>query len=308
MPQFRIPEYYYGKRYKPQTRSQGDKTMTRLATADVKSIPAELANYDSELTAKTGCSLRKVACQAADIQEDLIQQFLESVRIGVIPITTGKGAITGFCEAVAGINSHMGCKSFITQAADVAGLIEAFGKKADIIMLADDHRFIALHAASRQVVENAVATGKGFVTGLGLMAGDLNKKNVLVIGCGPVGRSASAKLAAMGARVSVYDINSARCIDLSEATKQSSNVTIQVIKDLDRALKSHHLIIDASPAADIIQARHITPDTYICAPGVPVGLDHEARLKIGNRLLHDPLQIGVATMAISAFKFHIQRT
>jgi pyrrolysine biosynthesis protein PylD len=249
-----------------------------------------------------------VACQAAGIQEDLFQGLLESVRIGVIPITAGKGAITGFCEAITGINAHMGCESFITQATDVAGLTEAFEKKADIIMLADDHRFIALHTASGQIVENAAATGKGFVAGLSLMAGDLKKKNVLVIGCGPVGRSATAELVAMRARVSVNDINSTRSIDLAEATKHSSKVTIQIIKDLDRALQSHKFIIDASPATDIIQARHIAPDTYISAPGVPVGLDQEARLKIGNRLLHDPLQIGVATMAISAFKFHIQRT
>ena len=39
--------------------------MTRLASEDVKSIPAELANYDSELTATTGCSLKGVACLAA---------------------------------------------------------------------------------------------------------------------------------------------------------------------------------------------------------------------------------------------------
>ena len=280
--------------------------MTRLASDDVKSIPAELANYDSELTAKTGCSLRQVACQAAGIQEDLIQKFSESVRIGVIPITAGKGAIIGFAEAVAGINAHMGCNSFITQATDVAGLTEAFEKKADIVMLADDHQFIALHTASRQMVENAVATGIGFVAGLGLMAGDLKKKNVLVIGCGPVGRSATAELMAMRACVSVYDINSKRSIDLAEALKQSSNLTIQIIKDLDQALKRHKFIIDASPATDIIHARHITADTYISAPGVPVGLDKEALLKIGNRLLHDPLQLGVATMVISAFKFHIQ--
>jgi hypothetical protein len=38
---------------------------------------------------------------------------------------------------------------------------------------------------------------------------------------------------------------------------------------------------------------------------VPVGLDKEALLKIGNRLLHDPLQIGVATMTMWALKFHI---
>ncbi len=279
--------------------------MTRLATDDVKSIPAELADYDSELTAKTGFSLRKVACRAAGIQEDLIQRFLESVRIGVIPITAGEGTITGFCEAVVGINSYMGCKTFITQAADVAGLAEAFEQKADIIMLADDHRFIALHAASRRMIENAAATGKGFVVGMHLMVGDLNKRNVLVIGCGPVGRSATEELVALKASVSIYDLNPACSIDLSEALKQTGNAKIQIIKDLDLALKSHKFIIDASPATDIIQARHITADTYISAPGVPIGLDQEARLKIGNRLLHDPLQIGVATMVMLALKFHI---
>jgi pyrrolysine biosynthesis protein PylD len=280
--------------------------VTRLASDDVKSISAELADYDSELTAKTGYSLRGVACLAAGVQEEEIKDSLKNALIGVIPISGGEGVIAGFCDAVAGIVSHMGCKTFITLTTDVAGLTEAFEKKADIVMLADDRRFIALHTASRRMAENAVATGKGFAAGLGLMAGDLKMKNVLVIGCGPVGRSATAQLVAMRSRVSVYDLNSTRSIDLTEATKQSSNVTIQIIKDLDQALKSHEFIIDASPATDIIHARHITAETYISAPGVPVGLDKEALLKIGNRLLHDPLQIGVATMVISAFKFHIQ--
>jgi pyrrolysine biosynthesis protein PylD len=280
--------------------------VTRLATDDVESISAELANYDSELTAKTGYSLRGVACLATGVQEEEIKDSLKTVLIGVIPITAGKGAITGFCEAVAAINAHMGCKSFITQAPDVAGLTEAFEKKADIIMLADDHQFIALHTASGRMVENAVATGKGFVAGLALMAGDLIKKNVLVIGCGPVGRSATAELVAMRACVSVYDVDSTRSTDLTETTKQSSNVTIQIIKNLDQALKNHKFIIDASPATDIIKARHIREDTYISAPGVPEGLDKGALLKIGTRLLHDPLQLGVATMVISAIKLHIQ--
>jgi pyrrolysine biosynthesis protein PylD len=279
--------------------------VTRLATDDVKPISAELSEYDSELTAKTGYSLRGVACLAAGVQEEEIKDSLKTALIGVIPITAGEGVIAGFCDAVAGIASHLGCKTSITQAADVAGLAEAFDKKTDIIMLADDHRFIALHTATGQLIENAAATGKGFVAGMHLMAGELNNRNVLVIGCGPVGRSATAELVAMQARVSVYDINSTRSIDLAKAIKQSSNVTIQIIKDLDQALKSHKFIIDASPAIDIIPARHITPDKYISAPGVPIGLDQEARLKIGNRLLHDPLQIGVATMTISALKFHI---
>lgn len=282
--------------------------MTRLVTDDVKSIPAELADYDSELIAKTGCSLRGVACMAAGIQEEEIKDRLKNVLIGVIPISGEEGVIVGFCNAVAGIASHMGCKTFITRAPDVAGLAEAFEKKADIIMLADDYQFIALHAATRQVVENAAATGKGFVAGLGLMAGHLYKRDVLVIGCGPVGGNATAELVAMRACVSIYDIDPARSNDLSEAIKQAYNAKVEIIKDLDRALKSHKVIIDASPGTDIIQARHITADTVVSAPGVPIGLDKKARLKIGNRVLHDPLQIGVATMVISAFKFHIQNS
>ena len=276
--------------------------MTRLATDDVKSISDELAEYDAELTARTGCSLRGIASLAAGLQEDEIKNRFKNIRIGVIPITVGEGVIAGFCDAVAAIVSHLGCKTFITRASDVAGLTEAFEKKADIIMLADDHQFIALHTTTRQLIENAAATGKGFVTGLHLMAGDLNKKKVLVIGCGPVGRSATEKLVVMRAHVSIYDTNPARSIDLSEALKKTRNAKVQIIKDINRALKSHEFIIDASPAADIIQARHITPNTYISAPGVPCGLDQDARSKIGNRLLHDPLQIGVATMVLSAFK------
>ena len=282
--------------------------MTRLAAEDVISIPAELTPYDAQLVTKTGCSLRKLACRAAGIQEDLVQGPLENVRIGVVPITVGKGTITGFCEAVAGISAHMGCKSFVTRATDVAGLSEAFEKKADIIMLADDHQFIALHTTSGRIIENAVATGKGFAAGLALMTGDLDKKKVLIIGCGPVGQSATAEMLAIGAQVSIYDINSKRSTDLAEATQLSSHATIQRIKDLDQALKGHKYIIDASPATDIIKARHITPQTYISAPGVPLGVDQEALLKIGKRLLHDPLQIGVATMVISAIILHIQGT
>jgi len=280
--------------------------VTRLATDDVKSISAELSEYDAELTAKTGYSLRGIACRAAGVQEDQIENRLQNILIAVIPINAGEGVITGFCDAVAGIVSHLGCKTFITRATDVAGLAEAFEKKADIIMLADDHRFIALHAATGQLIGNAAATGKGFVTGMHLMAGDLHKENVLVIGCGPVGCSATEELVAMRVSVSIYDITPACSIDMSEALKKTCHADIRSIKDLDRALQSHKFIIDASPATGIIQARHITAHTYISAPGVPLGLDQEARIKIGNRLLHDPLQIGVATMVISALKFHIQ--
>ena len=144
--------------------------MTRLTIDDIINIATQLADYDKELIAKTGCSLRGIACHATDVEEDDIKNLLNDVVVGVIPITSGKGVIGGFCNAVKSIVSHIGCRTFIPQATDVAGLAEAFEKKADIIMLADDDRFVAIHIQSHRVIDNAVATGNGFVVGLNLMA------------------------------------------------------------------------------------------------------------------------------------------
>ncbi|MGD8443243.1 MAG: hypothetical protein PVI94_07080, partial [Desulfobacterales bacterium] len=102
------------------------------------------------------------------------------------------------------------------------------------------------------------------------------------------------------ARVSIYDIGPSKSQNLAAKIKSACDSDIIIENDLETALAEYRLIIDASPAADIIQAHHITPDTYISAPGVPLGLSDKARLKISNRLLHDPLQIGVATMVACA--------
>lgn len=278
--------------------------MTRLKIDDIIHIATQLVDYDKELIAKIGCSLKAIACQAAGAQEAEVQNIIGSISVGVIPVTLGEGIISGFCDTVTRIASHIGCNAFMTQNTDVTGIAEAFEKRADVIMLADDDRFIAVHTHSRRVVDNAAATGKGFVAGLNLMAHGLEKKDVLVIGSGPVGCSAAEALVHLGAHVSVYDINLSHCKELANTIKQSLNAEIKIEEELDLALTGHQYIVDASPAADIIQAHHITPETYISAPGVPIGLSSDAQSKISNRLLHDPLQIGVATMVVCALKFH----
>ncbi len=278
--------------------------MTRLKTDDIISIAAGMADYDAELAAKTGFTLRGIASRAAGIREDEIQSMLDNVLVGVIPISSGEGIIGGFCGAVKAIVSHLGCRAFITQAADVAGLVEAFENNADIMMLSDDNRFVALHAKRRRIIDNSVATGEGFAVGLDLMADGLKDRDVLVIGCGPVGSSAIESLVRKGARVSVYDINQHRCHDVAESIGQRLNSRIRSLSDLDTALVDARLILDATPASNIIRAHHITQETYISAPGVPVGLEVEAHSKVFDRILHDPLQIGVATMLACALKFH----
>jgi pyrrolysine biosynthesis protein PylD len=279
--------------------------MTRLKTDDVINISAGMADYDVELAAKTGFTLRGIACYAAGVREGDIEPVLANVVVGVIPISGGEGIIGGFCEAVKDIVSHLGCRAFITRAADVAGLVEAVESKADILMLSDDDRFVALHTQSWRIIDNSVATGQGFSAGLDLMAGGLKDRDALVIGCGPVGTSVIDSLVRKGARVSVYDIDQPRCNAVTGSLGQQLSSRIPCVGDLDTALAETRFIIDATPAANIIRSHHITPQTYISAPGVPMGLDAGARAKISGRILHDPLQIGVATMLICALKSHI---
>jgi pyrrolysine biosynthesis protein PylD len=281
--------------------------VTRLITTDISDIAANLKNYDRELVDRTGYSLSGIACRAAEIDEAQIKNLLPKIRVGVIPITSGEGIISGFADAVLSILLHMGANAFVARSADVAGIAESFEKKADMVMLADDERFVALHIRSRSIADNAVCTGKAFATGLRLMAGSLKRREVLVIGCGPVGRSATQTLIRIGARVSVYDIQVEPLKEWVKTIDQTADSKIQIVKKLESALQRQQFIIDASPAHNIIHAHHITPDTYISAPGFPCGLDPEAQAKLSNRLLQDPLELGVATMLVSAAKYHIEQ-
>ena len=276
--------------------------MTRLKTLDIAKISAELDQYDKELLVKTGCNLRGIACRSAGVEEKTAQDLIASVKVGVIPMTCGQGVISGFADTVQQIIAHIGFNAFVTRHSDVAGLAETFEKKSDLIMLSDDDRFVAINVKSRRVVDNADATGKGYVTGLNLMTGGLKGKNVLVIGCGPVGRSAAIGLVRLGVAVSVFDTHRARCDQLAREIMDLMGAEIRIEMELNSALIRHRCIIDASPAAYFIDERHIAIDTYISAPGMPSGLSPEALNKISDRLLHDPLQIGVAAMIVDAVK------
>jgi len=276
--------------------------VTRLKTLDIAKISAELDQYDKELLVKTGCNLRGIACRSAGVEEKTAQDLIASTKVGVIPMTCGQGVIRDFADTVQKIVAHIGFNAFVTRHSDVAGLAEAFEKQSDLIILSDDDRFVAINVKSRRVADNADATGKGYVTGLNLMTGGLKGKNVLVIGCGPVGRSAAIGLVRLGVAVSVCDTHRARCDQLARKIMDLMGAEIRIEMELNSALIRHRCIIDASSAADFIDERHITRNTYISAPGMPSGLSPEALSKISDRLLHDPLQIGVATMIMEAVK------
>ncbi len=280
--------------------------MTRLRSADVSTIPSRLMAYDEELLVRTGHTLRQIACHAVGLAEEGIRGAVPRLSVALVPIRWGQGVIEGFCEATAAILNHLGFDASVTGRADVSGMAEACEAGADAMFLADDDDFVALNLRARQYIHNADATGRGFAAGLDLMSGGVAGQKVLVLGCGRVGRQAAASLLGYGARVCICDSNSQRCREFKSAHPAPDSARLTIESDLHEALSGHKLIVDATNAAEIIRAEHITAETLVAAPGMPLGLTRDAVDRISNRLLHDPLQLGVATMGMAILKQRIE--
>ncbi len=217
----------------------------------------------------------------------------------------GQGLLAGFPEAVAAIAAHLGFRAGVTASADAAGLAEAYEAGADLLLLADDRRFVAVDTRRRRVADNDGATGRGFAAGLEALAGGLLGRKVLLVGCGPVGRAAARFLADRGAQLGLCDLLRGR----AEATARElalapggASALVRVEEDLRSALRRYTLLLDATPAGAFIREDWLAAGTAVSAPGVPLGLTPEAARAVGGRLLHDPLQTGVAVMLAEAVR------
>ncbi|MGI6406147.1 MAG: 3-methylornithyl-N6-L-lysine dehydrogenase PylD [Syntrophaceticus sp.] len=268
--------------------------MTRLIKEDVEAIHSQLELYDSELREKTGLSLRQVACAAANISEKDVIHRSSVIKTAVIPITVGEGIIPTFSTAVQSIIKHLGFQAFVTTETDVAGMAEGIAAGANILFMADEEKFIALNIQTGKIADNGEATGRGFVAALNGMAQGIQGKEVLVLGAGPVGASAIASLNSLGAKPTVFDI------DETKAEKFKDDTSIKLEPDLKRALAAYRYIIDATPQGGFIQLGDVHPDIKIACPGMPLGLSPLAYPSLKGGLIHDPLQIGVATMLTMA--------
>jgi len=272
--------------------------LTRLKHDDIRSIATALEDYDRALRSKTGRTLRGIACRCCNISESLFIRRASSFTLSVVPVTAGAGIITSFSDTLCAILRHLGFSAKVTGQTDTAGLAEALENQADGIFMADDNRFIAFNTLTRAVADNSEATGRVFATALDLMTeGGSREKDVLVLGCGPVGRAAALKLLELGARVSLFDIAPEKAWLLRDSSGEKSK--IQIMQSIDEALGSHRLIVDATPTAGSIPDSYLTDTTIVSAPGVPLGLSSDAAKRLGARLIHDKLELGVAAMAAS---------
>jgi pyrrolysine biosynthesis protein PylD len=266
-----------------------------LRPNDVKQIPRTLQRYDRELRSKTGSNLLEIAEDAAHATSK-VRKTLGKKEATIVPITSGMGVIEGFSEAVAAILNHIGIDTVITRSADVAGFAEAYAQEADLILAADDYKFVAMNTRTGLVVDNATSTAKAYVTALDKMAKGIVAKKVLVIGVGTVGTAAISNLIQLNADPVAVDIDTRKLNQL----KRTFGPRISVTESLLDALLETNLIVNSAPVRGIIRANMIQENTLISAPAIPVGLTEGARRKVGRNLIHDPLQLGVAAMAVEA--------
>jgi pyrrolysine biosynthesis protein PylD len=273
--------------------------VTRLNESHLRETRRRIAGLDDALRMRAGMDLRGVALCTIGVAEAEASR-LPPTRVAVVPITMGAGAIPGFGEVVCAIARHVGLEAGVTRRADVAGLAEAYAGGADIVVLADDLKFIAIHRRSGAVVDNDRATGEGFAVLLDRMAAGVGGRACGLIGCGPVGCFAARRLVQLGAEVTVCDRDEARRRGLVDRLRAEGHPEITAVGRVADLLAHCRLLLDATPADGIISAEDIRPDTVISAPGVPMGLTPEALALAGPRFYHDNLPLGVAVMVLAA--------
>lgn len=269
--------------------------MTRLREDDLYGVGDSLAAYDRRLRRRLGQGLAGIAAHAVGRREEDFAAALPRVSVAVVPVAYGEGLIGGFAQTVRDIVAFLGCEAFVTERANLPGLSEAVSRGAQVIFLADDDDFVALCPGGRRAADNGEATGRGYAAALDLLAGGVAGRPVLVVGAGPVGTGAARFLAGRGAAVTVYDREPAQAARLRQLLP-----AVAAAPSLAAALAACPLVLEATPAAATLPASCLTPATLVAAPGIPLGVDERGRQLLGERLLHDVLEIGVATMLFTA--------
>jgi pyrrolysine biosynthesis protein PylD len=269
--------------------------MTRLTSDLIEGVPDDKMDLDSVLRRACGTTVKQMAIQAAGLEGDV---DLSGFRAACVPITSGLGVIGGFSESVNAIVGRLGMDSYVTSGTDVQGFSEAIRDGADIVMMADDTMFIAYNVREGRQTNNSWGTAMGYSVCLRNAAGGLEGKKVLVIGAGFVGTEAVQILKGMGAEVSVTDIVP------EKAEALQARFGVKALRDKDSAISSHNLILNAAPAS--FPGRIMAEGSIVSTPGVPHQFDDEGRRK-AKAIIHDPLEIGTAVMAVNSAAFTIKK-
>jgi len=263
--------------------------MTRLTTDLIEEVSYCLEERDRDLMTKLGLTLKGLAVKAIFPTRDDLD--ISHVRAAAVPVTSGKGIIPTFSCSVCAIAQHLGMDCFVTENGDIAGLTEAIQAGVDIVFMADDKEFIALNLRSGKYADNTRSTAFGYCSVLEAALGGLSGKEVLVIGAGRVGSVAIKRLQSRGAKVSLIEA------DDKQAMRAVKETNVNWIDDMRTGVGQAQAVLNASPAQ--VPGEWISEGAVISSPGVPYGYDAEGERR-ARMIVHDPLQIGVAVMAVWA--------
>lgn len=266
--------------------------MTRLEEAWITNMKANLSENEKDLFTKTGLTYRELARRISGLSAPDFDRELGKLKFAAVTMTSGLGEIGSFAESVKGILEQIGVEAFIPAATDTAGIYEATRFGANGIFMADDHRFIALNLMKNKVGENNEGTGLGYVEILSEIMGregvSFADEEVLVIGFGPVGRIIGENIALRGGRVVYFDHAPEKMNELEKENKRF----IKTQEEMNR----FPYIIDASSSGAWVEPEMLHPKCWYVTPGVPLSLTGRGRELLQSRLIHDLLEIGVASM------------
>lgn len=257
--------------------------MALLTPEDLNNLSVRFEESETTIERVTGSKL-------TDICTELYGKDLRSEKVGIIPITAGNGIISNFTSSLLFIVQRLGLEGFITQHTDVAGYYEAIRDGADILLMADDHLFIAHNLVNGKLVTNHEATGIIY-SEIASRFKDAASSEILVIGLGRVGYAGAKHLAEKGFNVYACDPNS----DFLD--KAAHELGIKEYCKGDR--KKFSMVFEATPNANTITEGMIAERCLVSTPGIPCGLPEEIGKKYRVDLVMEPLFIGVASMLYS---------
>lgn len=261
--------------------------MTRLITEWISEMEETAKEWDEQLRKLTGYGYVDLAAAVARCSTEEIMEAAGDKTVAVTPVTSGLGVIGNFAEAVEAIVKAMGFSVFVTDATDINGIYEAKIRGADIVFAADDDRYIALNFNNGKMSDNNLATATGYAELLHKMTGDINGKQVAVIGYGIVGQLLAQCLTERGAKVSAYDKDRSK----KELVESTGYLWIE-----RENLSEYHFIADATCEGGWLDEKELAEDAIMAAPGIPLSLNEKSKEKMACRYIHDMLEIGTAAM------------
>jgi pyrrolysine biosynthesis protein PylD len=258
--------------------------------------PGDLSAYDQRLRRTTKLGLLDLALKTATLTEVRFRSISNSLTaVAVVPISTGQGVLADFADKAAEVGRFLGLPCRVTRNRDVSGWAEAVAGGAEIVLCADDDVFLAINLISRRIIDNAAATGQIYAAALDAAAGGVGDRSVGILGLGPVGRAAALWLHAHGADLIVHDRDKKKQtgFGLSEDNIRKASSVGAVVEQTD-------IILDATNTGPIIAAQNLKHRLILAAPGMPLGIDDPGSHRV--RLIHDPLQLGVAAMLVQVME------